>query len=102
MKRFFLIVTLLLGLLACGSTGAPGRSTVTSYDDDSYYIPDGYDSESSARPEAYAADHMLFRTPAPDRRGERNWEFFYKHCSMNGNETYYSKTSYDCTGPYAQ
>ena len=57
------------------------------------------DLDSTARPEAFAGD-MAIRKVMPDRRGQKPWEFYYKHCSVNGNEVFYSKTSYDCNGPY--
>ena len=58
------------------------------------------DENSQAAPEAYASDGMTFRKPMPDRSDWKPWEFYYKHCSVNGNESHYSKTSYDCSGPY--
>jgi hypothetical protein len=64
-----------------------------------YMLPE-VDDGSQARPEAYAADTMTFRKGMPDRRDWKPWEFYYKHCSINGREAYYSKTSYDCTGPF--
>lgn len=67
---------------------------------DPYMLPDDADAQSTAAGEAFTADGMHFRKPMPDRRDSKPWEFYYKHCAMNGNEAYFSKTSYDCTGPY--
>ena len=47
-----------------------------------------------------AGDGFTFRKAMPDRRDFKPWEFYYKHCSEAGPQVYYSKTSYDCTGPY--
>lgn len=66
---------------------------------DPYMWPDT-DAGSPAHGDAYAADAMHFRKPMPDRREHKSWDFYYKHCSMNGQETYFSKTSYDCNGPF--
>jgi hypothetical protein len=105
MKWQMALLFVLLTGVACSSTGGEGSrhsESEASYDDDAYYIPDGYDADTSASGEAYAADPMHFRKPVPNHSGQKSWEFFFKHCSMNGNESYYSKTSYDCSGPYAQ
>lgn len=76
---------LMLGLVGCSS--AP------------YMLPES-DTESEAPGEAFAADSMMFRKEMPDHRDQKKFEFYYKHCSMNGDEEFFSKTSYDCTGPY--
>jgi hypothetical protein len=47
-----------------------------------------------------AGNGFTFRKPMPDRRDFKPWEFYYKHWSESGNQVYYSKTSYDCNGPY--
>ncbi len=79
----FLIVV----LTACSSTREP------------YMLPET-DEHNMAPGAAYAAENFTFRKPMPDRREWKPWEFYYKHCSTNGNEAYYSKTSYDCSGPF--
>lgn len=71
----------------------------SSSDSDGYMLPE-LDEGSQAHPYTYNSDGMTFRKIMPDRREWKPWEFYYKHCSVNGNETYYSKTSYDCSGPY--
>ncbi len=58
------------------------------------------DGDSSAPAAAYAADNFTFRKNMPDRRGGKPWAFYYKHCSEAGSQAYFSKTSYDCSGPY--
>ena len=58
------------------------------------------DADNGAPGAAYAADAMMFRKAMPDRRGSKPWEFYYKHCSQTEGRSYYSKTSYDCAGPY--
>lgn len=57
------------------------------------------DDNSQAQPEAFSAD-MSVRKEMPHRKPQfAPFDFYYKHCSTNGNEAYYSKTSYDCTSP---
>lgn len=64
-----------------------------------YMMP--YTDEGSTAPgAAYAAEGFTFRKEMPDRRGGKPWEFYYKHCSESGAQAYFSKTSYDCSGPY--
>jgi len=58
------------------------------------------DSRNRAPAAAHAADHMTFRKPMPDRRDFKPWEFYYKHCSANSYGSHFSKTSYECSGPY--
>lgn len=59
------------------------------------------DTDYSRAPgDAYAAEAFTFRKGMPDRQYWKPWEFYYKHCSINGNEVFYSKTSYDCSGPF--
>jgi hypothetical protein len=57
------------------------------------------DEGSRARPEAYGADGYTFSKDQPHRADPKPFEFYYKHCAINGDETYYSATSYDCSGP---
>lgn len=65
-------------------------------------MPDSSDVETSASGHAFAGHSMTFRKEQPDRQEVPNWDFYYKHCSTNGDETHYSKTSYDCNGPLAR
>jgi hypothetical protein len=58
------------------------------------------DGGSTAPAAAYAADDFTFRKSMPDRRDWKPWEFYYKHCSEAGQKAYFSKTAYDCSGPY--
>ena len=57
------------------------------------------DDASKASPDAYGSDGMAFRKDMPHRADFKPWDFYYKHCAMNGDESYYSATSYDCSGP---
>jgi hypothetical protein len=85
--KFKLPMTLLALTTACGSS-------------EKVYSTDALDRyESNADPAAYAAHHFTFIKEQNDRTPQRPWEFYYKHCSENGNASYYSKTSYDCTAP---
>jgi hypothetical protein len=87
--RIALIFCLFFGLSACGSTGSK-----------SHYMMPYTDGGSTAPAAAYAADDFTFRKSMPDRRNWKPWEFYYKHCSEAGQKAYFSKTAYDCSGPY--
>ena len=65
---------------------------------DSYTWPESPDGAADG--DAYAAEAMHFRKEMPKRANPRTWEFYYKHCALNGNESHYSKSSYSCSGPY--
>lgn len=58
------------------------------------------DTENQATGAAFAADSMHFRRPMPSHPNWKPLEFYFKHCTEIGQRAYYSKTSYDCTGPY--
>ncbi len=58
------------------------------------------DQGSQANPASYGADAMTFRKDQPYRPEFKRWQFYYKSCALNGDESYYSKTSYHCAGPY--
>ena len=58
-----------------------------------------FDGASHAQGEAYTADAMLFRKPMPDHSDSKPMDFYFKHCSEIGDESYFSKTSYECTTP---
>ena len=92
------MVLALFGGMGCSSSGGGGGRGVSS-SSGTRYLPD-LDAGNTARGEAYAAEGMHFRKPVPDRREFKPWEFYYKHCALNGEESFYSKTSYDCSGPY--
>jgi hypothetical protein len=50
---------------------------------------------------AYGADNFTFRKPSQPRRpAAEAFQFFYKSCSADDGRSYYSKTSYVCTGPW--
>ena len=66
-----------------------------------YMLPD-VDGGSSAPGAAFTGDAMMFRKAQPGHQDDPAFDFYYKRCSTNGQEAYYSKTSYDCTGPLAR
>lgn len=82
---------LLIFTLGCGS--AEKKQT--------FMLPDTYE-EGDGDPAGLAASSMHIRKPMPvhKKNEDSNWDFYFKHCSVNGRESYFSKTSYDCTGPY--
>jgi hypothetical protein len=81
----FLFVILFFSLAGCASQPGTWRQ------------PANFDGNPN--PAAYAGDAMYFSKDQPHRPDPKPWEFYYKHCAMNGDETYYSATSYDCSGP---
>lgn len=68
-------------------------------EEQSIYLPSS-DSNSTASGDAYTADSMHFSKPIPSRPDWKPMEFYYKHCSQVDARAYYSKTSYNCSGPY--
>ena len=65
-----------------------------------YMLPES-DTLSQAPGEAFTADGMNFRKAMPDHRGDRKWEFYYKHCSEDDGKFFFSKTSaYSCSDPF--
>ncbi|MGE4131313.1 MAG: hypothetical protein AB7F86_06720 [Bdellovibrionales bacterium] len=91
MRRSLLTVLLLASsafLTNCASSSSSG-----------YFWPES-DSESTAPGAAFTADSMHFRKSMPERREPKPWVFYYKDCAMNGDASYFSRTSYDCSGPY--
>ncbi len=66
---------------------------------DGWLMPYG-DENAHPVAAAYGNETFSVRKPMPHRpENVRPYEFFYKHCSMNGDEAVYSKTAYDCAGP---
>lgn len=61
--------------------------------------PIGDYKNSKADGAAYAAEAMHLRSPQKIRPAN-DFEFFYKHCLLNDDRTYYSKTSYWCSEAY--
>lgn len=85
-----------LVVLACATNRDPGGRGQTAYRLGS---EPAYNWNASRAPAAaFGADSFTFRKSQPV--GQTNdFLFYYKHCSENGESTYYSKTAYDCTGP---
>ncbi len=83
-------IVLILILLSTGCASRGG-----------YMLPDS-DGASQAPGHAFTGDGMMFRKEQPGHQDDPEFDFYYKHCSTNGNEAYYSKTSYDCSGPLAR
>jgi hypothetical protein len=88
MKLLMIVFT--LALTACSSSSKGGGR----------YMWSESDSNSLAPGAAFAAEGFTFRKEMPDRREWKPWQFYYKHCSTNGSEGYYSKTSDDCNGSF--
>src|SRR4051794_33981026 len=91
-------VIFLLVLSACASSSGGSRPGVNS-DNGTWRMPEASDEGSHARPAAYGAEAFMFRKDQPNHSNPRPWDFYYKHCAMNGEDTVYSATSYSCAGP---
>jgi hypothetical protein len=87
MKSFAVIVLVLL-VSACASSSGGG----------SWKMPVD-DANANPNPDSYGSDGFALRKDMPHRDDFKPWQFYYKHCAMTGEESYYSATSYDCTGP---
>ncbi|MBX3021937.1 MAG: hypothetical protein KF799_09700 [Bdellovibrionales bacterium] len=85
MFRAFLFCVFLLSVSGCAS--------------DPYLLPES-DSESTAPGAAFTGAGMYMRKPMPDRRDAKPWEFYYKRCSMSGDSSAFSRTVYECSGPF--
>ncbi len=60
-----------------------------------------YSEGSQAVGAAYRADAMHIRRAMPSRPADwKPLDFFFKHCTEIGERTHYSKTSYECSGPW--
>ena len=87
-----------LSVGGCASSGL-------SADNDSFLLPDP-DADSQAEGAAFTATSMHLRQPMPKHKPneDNDWDFYFKHCSSNGHGrssgSHFSKTSYDCSGPY--
>ena len=77
--------------LTCGGCATPERT-------DEAFLTES--PESQAPGAAYTGEAMNYRKKMPSRPNWRPLEFYYKHCSQMGEGSYYSKTAYECTGPY--
>ena len=87
MVRLFLLSWLSLAL---GCASEPKTIGLEDYD-----FP-----ESTAHGAAYRADAMHIRRPMPSHADWKPLQFYYKTCTEIGEQTFYSKTSYECTGPW--
>lgn len=83
-------------LVGCASSEYP------RYTSESTFLMPHSDDESLAEGDAWAGSSMYPRKlmPQHERKPANDYDFYFKHCAMNGNEVFYSKTSYDCAGPY--
>jgi len=89
MKTVLVLMFLLLGACASSSGGDDGHTWKMPVNDEN----------ANPNPDSYGADGFTFSKEQPHREDPKSWQFYYKHCAMTGEESYYSATSYDCTGP---
>ena len=102
MLKVIYIVIAIFAYVGCASTSYfsaqtpdDGRAVQTGT-----FILEDQDEDSTAHGAAYVVDAMSIRTPMPSRPNWKPMEFYYKHCAGVGPKAYYSKTSYECSGPY--
>lgn len=84
-------------LFGCASSDTPVKYSKGG----SFYMP--YSDDNSQAPgDAWTGAGMYPRKQMPkhDREPANEYDFYFKHCAMNGNASYFSKTSYDCSGPF--
>lgn len=60
---------------------------------------DWYD-KSNADPAAFGIMDAFTFNKKQKRREANDFKFYYKRCALDGNRSYYSKTSYWCTDPF--
>lgn len=60
------------------------------------------DIQYSARPRsaAYAAENFYLDNRSPEPTGAPKWEFYFKHCMLEGRNPVPPKAEYNCTDPY--
>ena len=75
-------------LTACASTSETTFGSEPEYDD----------SSAKIHPAAYGADGFTFRK-TQNRRPANTHQFYFKHCNLISEGSYYSKTEYGCTEP---
>jgi len=96
-------VLVVAGSVVCVACASDGEYANYSGDQPTFLMPHS-DDNSQAPGDAWTGSGMYPRKQMPkhDRSPANNYDFYFKHCSMNGNASYFSKTSYDCSGPYYQ
>lgn len=94
-----LIKPIALAVGACLCTGFAGCASTDSrpsYGSETPWVYDG----SSADGAAYAAEAFTFSKPSQRRRPSTARAFYFKNCSLDDGKVFYSKTSYQCDGPW--
>lgn len=100
MGRLILMVLAGLGIAGCAS----GDGYANYSGEKKTFLLPYSDYDSAAEGAAWTGSHMFPRKQMPqhERNPANEYDFYFKHCSSNGNQSYFSKTSYDCSGPYFQ
>lgn len=101
MLKTFALCLFLITPIGCASTGGS-----SSNQDDGRAVQTGtfgledLDEGNTAHGAAFLVDAINIRTPMPSRSNWKPMEFYYKHCTEIGARVDYSKSSYECSGPY--
>lgn len=82
---------LVLTLTSCASTDSEYQMGTES--------TDWYD-QSNADPAAFGIMDAFTFNKKQKRREANDFKFYYKRCALDGNRSFYSKTSYWCTDPF--
>lgn len=83
-----------LFLIALIATVSGCASSPNEWDGDLMPVSD---TNANPNPHATGNDAMFFRKPMP-HRPVKPADFWIQNCTMNGDRSYYSKTSYECEG----
>lgn len=86
LKTLKLTFSLMFFILGCATTDS-GSIGLDEY-------------ESDAAGAAFITDAISIRRPMRSHADWKPWEFYYKSCSEIGEKYYYSKSAYDCVGPF--
>jgi hypothetical protein len=80
-----------LFLVAIGCASTDGNRDPATFDTGGY--------ESNAHPAAYLTDRFQVNRPLPKHKPSSNAPFFFKSCTIAGDNWPYSNTSYECNYP---
>ncbi|OFZ19944.1 MAG: hypothetical protein A2Z20_07830 [Bdellovibrionales bacterium RBG_16_40_8] len=89
LPKLFILVSFFMGTVILGCATKPYRMPSSSE----------LGEESRAHPAATLVDLFQVNRPIPQHKPSNNEEFYFKRCSMTGDNWPISKTSYDCTYP---
>lgn len=84
MTKVFSLILLAQLVTACASSGDN---------------PSSQRGSARAHPSAYSQDHFIFNKPQKQRE-ENDFDFYYKHCSIDDRKPFPVGAIWQCTLPY--